>query len=295
MKLLYEYLMQFIIKYNKSDNKDKVEIIKDIILIENICNRYYPKDDYYKQKILELCNNFYLNLDISDYINFNNLINNNFIYSVKKDDISYLYYIIDKLNLDNNIISKNMYSMEKLLSYINYDEEYFKLINYIKNRTIFDNNFATSCLIEFNEEYLMILSDNSMISYIHELTHLYSLNDNIYAETGSIIMETGLKSYYKLGDINNRISSLYLLKEQTEYNIIKDVFMYYDSLKYVYGTLISYAVISKYGNDFKTLKDIIRTIDLNSDESLLNVLNILNIKDNDIISSFKNKEKILCK
>ena len=71
--------------------------------------------------------------------------------------------------------------------------------------------------------------------------------------------------------------------------------MYYDSLKYVYGTLISYAVISKYGNDFQTLKDIIRTIDLNSDESLLNMLNILNIKDNDIISSFKNKEKILCK
>lgn len=294
MNLLYDYLIQFIVKYNKLDNKDKKEIIKDIIVIESICNQYYPKDNYYKQKIIELCNNFYLNLDIS-CIDLNSLINNDFIYSVKKDDISYLYYIINKLNLNNNILSKDLYSMEKLLNYINYDEEYFKLINYIKNRTIFDNNFATSCLIEFNEEYLMILSDNSMISYIHELTHLYSLNDNIYAETGSIIMETGLKSYYKLGDINNRISSLYLLKEQTEYNIIKDVFMYYDSLKYVYGTLISYAVISKYGNDFQTLKDIIRNIDLNSDESLLNMLNILNIKDNDIISSFKNKEKILCK
>lgn len=294
MNLLYDYLIQFIVKYNKLDNKDKKEIIKDIILIESICNQYYPKDNYYKQKIIELCNNFYLNLDIS-CIDLNSLINNDFIYSVKKDDISYLYYIINKLNLDDNIISKDLYSMKNLLSYINYDEEYIKLINYIKNRTIFDSNFVTSCLIEFNKEYMMILSDNSMISYIHELTHLYSLNDNIYSETGSIIMETGLKSYYKLGDINNRISSLYLLKEQTEYNIIKDVFMYYDSLKYVYGTLISYAVISKYGNDFQTLKDIIRTIDLNSDESLLNMLNILNIKDNDIISSFKNKEKILCK
>lgn len=294
MKLLYDCLIQFIVKYNKLDNKDKKEIIKDIIIIESICNQYYSKDNYYKQKIIDLCNNFYLNLDIS-CIDLNSLINNDFIYSVKKDDISYLYYIINKLNLNNNILSKDLYSMEKLLSYINYDEEYFKLINYIKNRTIFDSNFVTSCLIEFNKEYMMILSDNSMISYIHELTHLYSLNDNIYAETGSIIMETGLKSYYKLGDINNRISSLYLLKEQAECNIIKDVFMYYDSLKYVYGTLISYAVISKYGNDFKTLKDIIRTIDLNSDESLLNMLDILNINDNDIISSFKNKEKILCK
>ena len=294
MKLLYDCLIQFIVKYNKLDTKDKKEIIKDIIVIESICNQYYPKDNYYKQKIIELCNNFYLNLDIS-CIDLDSLINNDFIYSVKKDDISYLYYIINKLNLDDNIISKDLYSMKNLLSYINYDEEYIKLINYIKNRTIFDSNFVTSCLIEFNKEYMMILSDNSMISYIHELTHLYSLNDNIYSETGSIIMETGLKSYYKLGDINNRISSLYLLKEQTEYNIIKDVFMYYDSLKYVYGTLISYAVISKYGNDFQTLKDIIRTIDLNSDESLLNMLNILNIKDNDIISSFKNKEKILCK
>lgn len=294
MNLLYDYLIQFIVKYNKLDNKDKKEIIKDIILIESICNQYYPKDNYYKQKIIELCNNFYLNLDIS-CIDLNSLINNDFIYSVKKDDISYLYYIINKLNLNNNILSKDLYSMEKLLSYINYDEEYFKLINYIKNRTIFDSNFVTSCLIEFNKEYMMILSDNSMISYIHELTHLYSLNDNIYAETGSIIMETGLKSYYKLGDISNRISCLNLLKEKDEYDIIKDVFMYYDSLKYVYGTLISYAVISKYGNDFQTLKDIIRTIDLNSDESLLNMLNILNIKDNDIISSFKNKEKILCK
>ncbi len=294
MKLLYDYLIQFIVKYNKLDNKDKKEIIKDIIVIESICNQYYPKDNYYKKKILELCNNFYLNLDIS-CIDLNSLINNDFIYSVKKDDISYLYYIINKLNLNNNILSKDLYSMEKLLSYINYDEEYFKLINYIKNRTIFDSNFVTSCLIEFNKEYMMILSDNSMISYIHELTHLYSLNDNIYAETGSIIMETGLKSYYKLGDISNRISCLNLLKEKDEYDIIKDVFMYYDSLKYVYGTLISYAVISKYGNDFQTLKDIIRTIDLNSDESLLNMLNILNIKDNDIISSFKNKEKILCK
>ncbi len=294
MKLLYDCLIQFIIKYNKLDNKDKKEIIKDIIVIESICNQYYPKDNYYKQKIIELCNNFYLNLDIS-CIDLNSLINNDFIYSVKKDDISYLYYIINKLNLDGNIISKDLYSMKNLLSYINYDEEYIKLINYIKNRTIFDSNFATSCLIEFNEEYMMILSDNSMISYIHELTHLYSLNDNIYAETGSVIMEMGLKSYYKLGDINNRISCLNLLKEKDEYDIIKDVFMYYDSLKYVYGTLISYAVISKYGNDFQTLKDIIRTIDLNSDESLLNMLNILNIKDNDIISSFKNKEKILCK
>ena len=48
MKLLYDYLIQFIVKYNKSDNKDKVEIIKDIILIENICNQYYPKDNYYR-------------------------------------------------------------------------------------------------------------------------------------------------------------------------------------------------------------------------------------------------------
>ena len=104
-----------------------------------------------------------------------------------------------------------------------------------------------------------------------------------------------LKSYYKLGDINNRISSLYLLKEKYEYDIKNYIYAYYDSLKYVYGTLISYAVISKYGNDFKTLKDITRTIDLNSDESLLNMLDILNINDNDIISSFKNKEKILCK
>ena len=294
MKLLYDCLIQFIVKYNKLDTKDKKEIIKDIIVIESICNQYYPKDNYYKQKIIELCNNFYLNLDIS-CIDLNSLINDDFINSVKKDDISYLYYIIDKLNLDNNIISKNMYSMEKLLSYINYDEEYIKLINYIKNRTIFDSNFVTSCLIEFNEEYMMILSDNSMISYIHELTHLYSLSDNIYAETGSIIMEMGLKSYYKLGDINNRISSLYLLKEKYEYDIKNYIYAYYDSLKYVYGTLISYAVISKYGNDFKTLKDITRTIDLNSDESLLNMLDILNINDNDIISSFKNKEKILCK
>ena len=295
MKLLYDYLIQFIVKYNKSDNKDKVEIIKDIILIENICNQYYPKDNYYKQKIIELCNNFYLNLDISDYIDLNSLINNDFIYSVKKDDISYLYYIINKLNLNNNILSKDLYSMEKLLSYINYDEEYIKLINYIKNRTIFDSNFVTSCLIEFNKEYMMILSDNSMISYIHELTHLYSLSDNVYAEIGSIIMETGLKSYYKLGDINNRISCLNLLKEKDEYDIIKDLFMYYDSLKYVYGTLLSYALINKYGNDFKTLKDLVRIIDLNTNESLLNMLDILNINDNDIISSFKNKEKILCK
>ncbi len=295
MKLLYDCLIQFIVKYNKLDNKDKVEIIKDIILIENICNQYYPKDNYYKQKIIELCNNFYLNLDISDYIDLNSLINNDFIYSIKKDDISYLYYIINKLNLNNNILSKDLYSIGKLLSYINYDEEYIKLINYIKNKTIFDSNFATSCLIEFNEEYMMILSDNSMISYIHELTHLYSLSDNVYAETNSIIMEMGLKSYYKLGDINNRISSLYLLKEKYEYDIMNYIYAYYDSLKYVYGTLISYAVISKYGNDFKTLRDITRTIDLNSDESLLNMLDILNINDNDIISSFKNKEKILCK
>ena len=295
MKLLYDYLIQFIVKYNKSDNKDKKEIIKDIILIENICNQYYQKDNYYKQKIIELCNNFYLNLDISDYIDLNSLINNDFIYSVKKDDISYLYYIINKLNLNNNILSKDLYSMEKLLNYINYDEEYIKLINYIKNRTIFDSNFVTSCLIEFNKEYMMILSDNSMISYIHELTHLYSLNDNIYSEIGSIIMETGLKSYYKLGDINNRISCLNLLKEKDEYDIIKDLFMYYDSLKYVYGTLLSYALINKYGNDFKTLKDLVRIIDLNTNESLLNMLDILNINDNDIISSFKNKEKILCK
>lgn len=295
MKLLYDYLIQFIVKYNKSDNKDKKEIIKDIILIENICNQYYPKDNYYKQKIIELCNNFYLNLDISDYIDLNSLINNDFIYSIKKNDISYLYYIINKLNLNNNILSKDLYSLGKLLSYINYDEEYIKLINYIKNRTIFDSNFVTSCLIEFNKEYMMILSDNSMISYIHELTHLYSLNDNIYSEIGSIIMETGLKSYYKLGDINNRISCLNLLKEKDEYDIIKDLFMYYDSLKYVYGTLLSYALINKYGNDFKTLKDLVRIIDLNTNESLLNMLDILNINDNDIISSFKNKEKILCK
>ena len=99
MKLLYDCLIQFIVKYNKTDNKDKKEIIKDIILIENICNQYYPKDNYYKQKIIELCNNFYLNLDIS-CIDLNSLINDDFINSVKKDDISYLYYIIDKLNLD---------------------------------------------------------------------------------------------------------------------------------------------------------------------------------------------------
>lgn len=73
------------------------------------------------------------------------------------------------------------------------------------------------------------------------------------------------------------------------------IYTYFDSLKYVYGTLLSYALINKYGNNFKTLKDIIRIINSNGDESLLNMLDILNIKDNDIISSFKNKEKILCK
>ena len=45
MKLLYDCLIQFIVKYNKLDTKDKKEIIKDIIVIESICNQYYPKDN----------------------------------------------------------------------------------------------------------------------------------------------------------------------------------------------------------------------------------------------------------
>ena len=83
-------------------------------------------------------------------------------------------------------------------------------MNYMKNRIIKDKHFETSYTVDFyNNNDFLILNNNSLIDYIHELTHVYTKNlNNKYIETPSIMMELGMESYYKLGDKHNRIDTL---------------------------------------------------------------------------------------
>ena len=65
----------------------------------------------------------------------------------------------------------------------------------MKNRIIKDKHFETSYTVDFyNNNDFLILNNNSLIDYIHELTHEYTKNlNNKYIETPSIMMELGME------------------------------------------------------------------------------------------------------
>lgn len=309
METLLSWMEYYIDLYYKiNDFNNKVLIFKSISVIYKLSKNYNDFNNKYVYLINTKYNNFINNNPNieNELYNYYNKLNENRFMSV--DDINFLKELLNKLNRNyiknyinnynrNKLNNYDIFNPDLLYSYINYDECYNRLISYMKNRIIKDKHFKKSYTVDFydNNDFL-ILNSNSMIDYIHELTHVYTKNlNNKYIETPSIMMELGIESYYKLGDKHNRIDILCQYGSSYLNSDVEDKEKLQMNLEYFMGTIVALSFINNYGCDFRNIKYAIDIICSYSKFSLRNMLNILNIKENDIINAFNNKEKILCK
>ncbi len=292
MEIILKYINYYISLYN-----DNLKLEDKILLIKSI-NALYRVSNNINEEINSIYSNFIKDKDDVIYLvdEYNDNINkNNFM---SKDDLVYLYELIKKIKINNNIVSKDMNDTYYLNYYMNNNEDYLMLINYLYNKTIYDDNFNTSCIIDLYNDNLIILNNRSIIDYIHEITHIYTRNlNNFYIETPSIMMELGIQSFYKLGDKNNRINNIKNIYSCSINNILRyaNAYIFQNEISYYLGTIIALGFIYRNGNYFENIKLGVDTLCSNNNLCIKDMLNILNIKENDIINAFNNKEKILCK
>lgn len=296
MKMLLNYIEYYISIYNDSlDINEKILIINSINTIYMIVvSSYIDVSDKYKDLIIKEYNEFIKDKHTlkKDIMNYFMRLNKERLMS--DEDIKYLFEISNKI--DKNCINYIKDSTDKSMLdyYVNDNLVYLNLFKYLIDKTIYDDKFSMSCSINLYKDNLLILNNKSIIDYIHEVTHIYTRNINcIYVETPSIMAELGIESYYRLGDKHNRIQNLNCIRNSLLNIVLLDKINYQKELEYFVGTIISLAFIYNNGNDFNTIINGINTISYYSNYSFKNMLNILNISENEIIKSFKNKEKIL--
>lgn len=298
MEKLLEYMKYYINLYNENSNDtEKLNIFKSIEVIYKVASCYMSNSKTYFE-IRNIYCNFILGKDnmFNELENYFEELNN--IRLFKDDDIKYIFEllnIINKNDLNYNYYKDN-FNNENLFNYINGNKDYVSLINYIKDKTIKDKRFYCSCQLCLYKDILILLNNDSIIDYIHELTHIYTRNiNNGFIETPSILAELGLSSFYKLGDKYNRINELNKYNNRHLNMILSNKIDFQKDLEYMLGTIISLGFIYNNGNNFDVIKQAVDIISYNSNKSVTQIMNILNIKENDIVNSFKKKELILGK
>lgn len=299
MEKLIQYLEQYIFIYrNSTDDLERLNAVRNIYSLYILCssNYNYRNNSYY--------NFIRLYKEVSGEKEFNELKQiqerkfsdklNSIL--IKDNDIDYLFYLLNIINLEGNIYKYNIGNYDLLNNYIGNDIDYNMIINMIRNTTLFDKAFKESFCLNLTDKNLLILNECNIVTYLHEITHCYT-NDinNIYTELGSILMEKGIESFYGLGDNNDRLLLLknikFLNSEFVKYNKIE----YQILMQYVIGIIFSISYIYKYGDDFVSIKNAINYIVDNSSLEIIKLFQSFNISEKDIVESFNNKEKILVK
>lgn len=299
MEKLIQYLEQYIFIYrNSTDDLERLNAVRNIYSLYILCssNYKYINNSYY--------NFIRLYKEVSGEKEFNELKQiqerkfsdklNSIL--IKDNDIDYLFYLLNIVNLEGNIYKYNIGNYDLLNNYIGNDIDYNMIINMIRNTTLFDKAFKESFCLNLTDKNLLILNECNIVTYLHEITHCYT-NDinNIYTELGSILMEKGIESFYGLGDNNDRLLLLknnkFLNSEFVKYNKIE----YQILMQYVIGIIFSISYIYKYGDDFVSIKNAINYIVDNSSLEIIKLFQSFNISEKDIVESFNNKEKILVK
>lgn len=299
MEKLIQYLEQYIFIYrNSTDDLERLNAVRNIYSLYILCtsNYNYRNNSYY--------NFIRLYKEVSGEKEFNELKQiqerkfsdklNSIL--IKDNDIDYLFYLLNIINLEGNIYKYNIGNYDLLNNYIGNDIDYNMIINMIRNTTLFDKAFKESFCLNLTDKNLLILNECNIVTYLHEITHCYT-NDinNIYTELGSILMEKGIESFYGLGDNNDRLLLLknikFLNSEFVKYNKIE----YQILMQYVIGIIFSISYIYKYGDGFVSIKNAINYIVDNSSLEIIKLFQSFNISEKDIVESFNNKEKILVK
>ena len=293
MSELFEYIdILYDIYKKEKDINEKKNIIDDILIIylfiEEIINdnpilniKYAPK--FYKVNDI-LCHDKKLEYECKKI--YTEKINNNYINNekFKKEDLYFVEYLLD------NVVKKYVkildipkkYNNEYILNnYICKNEQFYKSFINEKYNYIYDNIPSSNIYVKSLNETLITLKEYNIIWIIHEVMHTYfkEINEK-FSETPSILCELGLEKNNELYLFYNRLSDLYNIESD---NI--------NDYKYIIGIMLSYTLIDKYGHDFNTLLSICNFIKENEDNSIADIIKLLNINDYDIIDSVNNKIK----
>lgn len=299
MERLIQYLEQYIFIYKNSiDDIEKLNAVRNIYSLYILCssNYKYKNNSYYN--FIRLYNKVSREKDFNELKQIQERKFSDKLDSIliKDNDIDYLFYLLNIINLEGNIYKYNIGNYDLLNYYIGNDVDYNAIINIIKNTTLFDKAFKESFCLNLTDKNLLIFNECNIVTYLHEITHCYTNGvNNIYTELGSILMEKGLESFYGLGDNNDRLLLLKNLKflnsEFVKYEKIK----YQILMQYMVGIIFSISYIYKYGDEFVSIKNAINHIVKNISLDIRELFQYFNISENDIVESFNNKEKILVK
>lgn len=291
-KHILEYLKKLIILYNNESNSiEKVKIARDIYNYV-ICVDYLSAfsndidfiefgDQFYEyytkelQKHVKLYKAFSEEKTLEEYKNLEREADFN------QDEISYLLYLMSKVNIQGKKNTKlNSNPLILINEYLNNDKDTFEYFKSLKDNLWYNKSFSNSTALKLEKNKDIIFLNNYNISVIfHEFMHLYSneLINTKYKETAPIIGEVAINSYY---GIRNNLDVL----ENFEYTCLNNSTFYY-----IMAFLISIPFIYKNGNDFNIVKQATEILVSNNNIDFMNMLNKLNIKEKDIIDSFNKK------
>lgn len=204
----------------------------------------------------------------------------------KSYNYDYLKYLINNIDISTEEHTKYVFATNDWCIKDYLKESEYLLFKYQQDNqsVIIDDNFLNSCSITlYNNLNIILMNKLDIPTLFHEFLHGIYLNTiTIYRETPNILGELALRKQYCLNSTIDRLEVLKIAKKLNS--------TIFSNKYYLIGTILSHAIINKYGSDFKTINYFMNLISKNDQIDLKSMLQLCNISEQDIFASF-NKSK----
>ena len=285
-------------KYDTEINRKK-EIYD---MIETFYNNF-DKDEFYHKNVYKKLRSTYKTFmrnyreDISFLIS-NESKSENYdydkIYKNASEDIYFIKFILKNIKFKKEYTINSDYrgTKKELDNYIMKSDKLSAFMRKSNIDLIIDDNLLYSSILCSNSKSFIVLNDNNISSYLHELMHDYNdLNDYKFQELAPILAELGIVQEYDLYTSFTRMKEIKDFKNQCWKNKVND--NNYETYVYGIASMVALSFLYVHGNN---IKDIIEVTDFtlkNNFISLVDLFTKLNIKDIEIVDSLNNVDKIL--
>ena len=247
-----------------------------------------PNDIYFLNKVDDLIYESKIADDLSELIvklNKNNKNRSRYEYC----SLQYLESLIKNIKVYDNSYNKfNIQTDDAYIKdYLKEDKCLLLKYEYDKRTVFYDEKFnggKSIPLYLFHDNLNIILIDSFDITVLfHEFLHgIYLNTETLYRETPNILGELALQKQYGLNSTIDRLEGLRIAKKFSS--------TIFSNRYYLIGTILSHAIINKYGSDIKTINYFMNLISKNDQIDLKSMLQLCNISEQDIFTSF-NKSK----
>lgn len=209
-----------------------------------------------------------------------------------ESEFEFMKEIVSHIDTTIFVGYKKCKNTDLLIDYMGY-KKYLSLISNVYFIKTNDSNL-NACL-PLRTQNIIMLSSKENVTLLHELLHLKNISEK-YAEFPSILGELSFASKYKLGDLSDRLEDISILKEITLKMFKKQNRLKYTvDLEYCIAILLAVPFIKNNGCSFENVLKVLDIINQYPNQDISFIMNKLNIKDTEIVESFKEYKKILIK